>query len=477
MPVSLGVLTLLLPLLNPALHWYTFHAALVGTVAVLAIILALLIGQVGIRQRNLQVVLLSLAFASLALVYGVHGLATPEMGMPGMPDLDKAPNDRTLPAASQLGTLLTAFWMYMSSLATDSAALKGLQRARRLLSAVWLVLLATLGALTFLPQVATVIVPDDAATRWIFAAVTLTLSLWAGWRYWQSWLYSRFPVQLALVYAAGWLGGAQLIISLGPAWTVSWWLYHVLLVGVTSAILVGLVLQQDQPHVPLGTVLRGLWNNHPDDLLAAGISVSVQRLVLETERHDPYTAGHSYRVALHALRLARELRLEPEALRAITQGGILHDLGKLDVAREVLNSPTKLTPEEWDTIEQHPVYGYERCRKMGFLPEELSIVRHHHEKWDGSGYPGRLAGDQIPLLARLMTIADVYDALTSRRSYREPWTHHQANAYIAEQSGVIFDPSLVAVWTRLNAMEINTDQLPDWARPEARPGKLRPVLI
>ncbi|MGY2894302.1 HD-GYP domain-containing protein [Deinococcus sp. UYEF24] len=468
-PVSAGVLTLLLPLINPALHLYTLHAALVGTVAVLALILALLMGQVGIRQRNLQVVLLSLAFASLALVYGVHGLATPEMSMPGM---HLGPNNRVLPAASQLGALLTAFWLYMSSLATDSRALQVLQRARRVLISVWTVALVGLGALTFLPQVAAVLVPAGPVARWVLAIITLALALSAAWRYWQSWRYSRFPLQLAIVYAACWLAGAQVIISLGPAWTVSWWLYHVLLVGVTSAILVGLVMQQRQPRMPLGTVLHGLWNNHPDDLLAAGISVSVQRLVLETERHDPYTAGHSYRVALHALRLARELGLEPEALRAVTQGGILHDLGKLDVAREVLNSPSRLTPEEWDTVEGHPVYGYERCRRLGYLPEELGIVRSHHEKWDGTGYPDRLAGEDIPLLARIMTIADVYDALTSRRSYREPWTHLQANAHIAEQSGALFDPELVRVWLRLRAPELHTDQLPDWATPKALPVRL-----
>ena len=464
-PVALALGLLLLPKLNPALELFRFHSLLVGVVAALALLLTLAIGMTGLRQRNVQVVLLSLASGSLCMIYAVHGLASPELGVPGvmplhraasMPGMDEMNYGPTLPLAAQLGALLTACWLCLSALPSDSAALRGLFRLRAVLLLCWLAGLSALSTLLLLAPERISVPLNSPGGHAALVGSTLLLCGVTAWRYWQSWRYSRFPLQLGVVYAALWLGGAQLIILLGPAWTLSWWIYHFLLVGVTAAIVGGLVLQGHRPDLPLGTVLRGLWNNRPDDLLASGISRSVQALVASTEAHDPYTAGHSYRVALHALRLARACGHSPEALRAVTQGGILHDLGKLDVPSRILTSPDRLSPADREVAELHPLQGYERCRVLGFLPEELGIVRSHHERWDGSGYPDRLAGDEIPPLARLLSVADVYDALTSKRSYRDPWSHEQANAYIREQSGHMFDPGLVTLWLSLPALTTST---------------------
>jgi HD-GYP domain-containing protein (c-di-GMP phosphodiesterase class II) len=470
-PVLLALTLVVLPHLNPEVELFKLHSLLVGTVACVAVLLSTLTCAVGLRQRNLQVVLLSLASASLAMVYAVHGLASPELGVPGvspLPGLATAPmpgmagHAPALPLAAQLGALLSACWLCLSTCPSDSAALRGLLRLRGVLLAFWMTGLAGLTALLLLaPQLASSML-EAPGMHPALAVGTLLLCGVTARRSWLSWRYSRFPLQLGVVYAAIWLSGAQLILLVGPAWTISWWIYHVLLVGVTAAISVGLTLQNQRSDLPLGIVLRSLWNNHPDDLLAAGISPSVQALVIKTETHDPDTAGHSYRVALHALRLARACGLSPEALRAVTQGGIVHDLGKLDVPGEVLNVPGRLSAHQWTLIQQHPLHGYERCRALGFLPEELSIVRSHHERWDGKGYPDGLAGGQIPELARLLSIADVYDALTSRRSYREPWSHEQANTYIFEQTGQMFDPALTLIWLRLPQLDLSDRQLPTW---------------
>ncbi|WP_407569593.1 HD domain-containing phosphohydrolase [Deinococcus altitudinis] len=473
LPVGLGLGVVLSPRLNPELELFSFHALLVGAVAVLALLVTLVIGMVGVRQRNVQVVLLSLASGSLALVYAVHGLASPEAGVAGvtpltagaaMPEMPGMSGGYSvaLPVAAQLGALFTAFWLGLSVSPSDSPALRGLFRLRGVLLACWMVGLGALSALLLLVPgpVAGLIRPPPVHAGVVGA--TLLLAGVAAWRSWQSWRYSRFPLQLGVVYAALWLGGAQVILVVGPAWTLSWWIYHFLLVGVTAALLTGLLMQGYRPELPLGTVLRGLWNNRPDDLLAAGISRSVQAMVASTEAHDPYTAGHSYRVALHALRLARELGHGPESLRAIIQGGILHDIGKLDVPAHILNAPGQLSAQEWSVVQAHPLRGYERCRLLGFLPEELGVIRSHHERWDGAGYPDRLVGSEIPELARLLSIADVYDALTSRRSYRDPWSHERANAHIQEQAGVSFDPALVAVWLRLPRLELQAEEEWSW---------------
>ena len=465
LPALLLALLLTVPGLNPRFQLYSFHMWLVLPAAVFTAGVAIWMGYVGLRQRNASVVLLSLAFASLGLIYGAHGLGTPEVGMMAMNMAQHHQSSAVLPASAQLGTVLTAIWLLLSSFSSRNIIVRGLLALRGWLIGLWLLALVGLGALLFQSQVASLLVPSALPGKAAVMLLTLSLCLWTGVRYWASWRYSRFPLQLAVIFACGWLAAAQVTIVLNFVWTLSWWVYHVLLVMITVSLLTGLIAQYRQKHVPLGTALRGLWNNEPDDLLSAGISVPVRALVAQTEAHDTYTAGHAYRVSLYAMQLARALNCPPETLRAITQGGILHDLGKLDVPAEVLNFPGKLSPEAWAQVQQHPARGFERAGRLGLLPEELQIVRSHHERWDGAGYPDKLAGTEIPLLARIMSVADVFDALTSERSYRQPWSAERANALIASDAGKVFDPEIVAVWLSLNA-EI-TSQQPEWvARPQ-----------
>jgi len=135
--------------------------------------------------------------------------------------------------------------------------------------------------------------------------------------------------------------------------------------------------------------------------------------------------------------------LGPSQLRELGQGAVLHDIGKIGTADAVLNKPGPLTPDERAWIEQHPVAGWEIVRQAPSLHAALSVVRHHHERWDGTGYPAGLAGDSIPLPARLAAVADVWDALTSERAYRPAWSAQRALDHIVAGSGTQFDPACV----------------------------------
>ncbi|HEX6971931.1 MAG TPA: HD-GYP domain-containing protein, partial [Limnochordia bacterium] len=150
-----------------------------------------------------------------------------------------------------------------------------------------------------------------------------------------------------------------------------------------------------------------------------------------------------------AVRIGEEMGLGPEALRALAQGGLLHDIGKIHVSDAILNKPGPLTPEEQAIIQRHPEDGYAMARGLGTLTAELDVIRYHHERWDGSGYPRGLRGEKIPLLARVLAVADVYDALTSHRAYRPAWSEQQALAYVREQAGRQFDPDCVAALIRV----------------------------
>lgn len=183
-----------------------------------------------------------------------------------------------------------------------------------------------------------------------------------------------------------------------------------------------------------------------DDALrrvAYGVRPEVKALVVATEAKDHYTAGHMQRVADMAVRIGAAMGLQPEELRALAQAGVVHDVGKIEVPDAVLNKPSRLTDRERELIEQHPANGERIGRALGMPRAELEVIRHHHERWDGKGYPDRLVGTQIPLLARILAVADVYDALTSERAYRPAWSPEEARRHVREESGKAFDPQVV----------------------------------
>lgn len=164
---------------------------------------------------------------------------------------------------------------------------------------------------------------------------------------------------------------------------------------------------------------------------------------------DRETEGHSRRVADQTEELAKALGMSKDELLHVRRGALLHDMGKLGVHDSILHKPAQLTDEEWTMMRKHPQLAYDMLYPVEYLRPALDIPYCHHEKWDGSGYPRGLKGDEIPLPARLFAIVDVWDALTSNRPYRRAWTKENALAYIREQSGKYFDPQIVELFFRV----------------------------
>jgi putative nucleotidyltransferase with HDIG domain len=155
-----------------------------------------------------------------------------------------------------------------------------------------------------------------------------------------------------------------------------------------------------------------------EEQMQAAYTGSIRALAAALDARDPYTAGHSERVSVLSVAIARALGLAPDAIEVIRLGALLHDIGKIGVPDEVLLKPGKLTPAEFDIIKQHPVAGARILRSVPFLISHIPIVELHHERPDGRGYPYGLRGDDIPMAARIVHVADAYDAITSRRAYR-----------------------------------------------------------
>lgn len=176
---------------------------------------------------------------------------------------------------------------------------------------------------------------------------------------------------------------------------------------------------------------------------------ALTRLADAAEARDPHTGGHLRRIRDYSVALARELGVSAEEARAIGDASTIHDLGKLRLPDSVLQNPGKLDEGEWDRMREHPVQGERLIGDSPMFTVERAVARWHHERWDGSGYPDGLAGEQIPLAARIVSVADAFDALTTERPYKGAWTVEAAFDEIVRCSGRLFCPTVVAALGRL----------------------------
>jgi putative nucleotidyltransferase with HDIG domain len=207
-------------------------------------------------------------------------------------------------------------------------------------------------------------------------------------------------------------------------------------------------------------------------LTNAGLVHRLERLNLGTlnalartiDAKSPWTAGHSERVTAYGVALATRLGLETATIDDMRRGGLLHDIGKIAIPNHILDKPGQLTPDEMAIVKRHPEIGARIIEPLAEYATALPIVLQHHERWDGSGYPFGLRGEEISLGGRIFALADVFDALTSDRPYRRGWSLDAVGALFARETGRHFDPALAPVFVAL------IPHLPDLVAVPARVG-------
>jgi diguanylate cyclase (GGDEF)-like protein/putative nucleotidyltransferase with HDIG domain len=189
---------------------------------------------------------------------------------------------------------------------------------------------------------------------------------------------------------------------------------------------------------------------------------SICGLVQALEAKDLYVKRHSENVTHYCIGIARTMGVASSQMEVIRRAAMIHDIGKIGVPDSILCKPERLTPRERSIIEQHPLIAVRILEKMTFLEHEVDLVRHHHEKWNGQGYPDGLSGDSIPLGSRIMAVADAFDALTSNRSYRDSISAAEAMTILADSGGYDFDPKVVeAMASWLNRVSLHFDKAPE----------------
>jgi outer membrane biosynthesis protein TonB len=284
-----------------------------------------------------------------------------------------------------------------------------------------------------------------------------------------------FPIVLSLVFV-------QFATSIVRPPTASLWVFLLWWLGISvgATVVVSLVYAATRRLLPLGALLE-LSLVFPDEapsrfqlaLRTGTVESLVERLRLmrgaeeapTTQEaaeillrlagalsvHDSITRGHAERVRAYSSMLGGQLGLANDDLDQLNWAALLHDIGKLEVSREILNKHGKPTDEEWETLRLHPLYGETLVESLReWLGEWIEAVGHHHERWDGTGYPRGLAGDQIPRAGRIVAIADVFDVITSARSYKEPATTAEARSEIVHCSGTQFDPRFVRAFVDIS---------------------------
>lgn len=191
----------------------------------------------------------------------------------------------------------------------------------------------------------------------------------------------------------------------------------------------------------------------------------VKGVIATLELKDPYTRGHSERVATYALLLAQVVgKFSKEEQKSFYYACLLHDIGKVHIPDQILMKPGKLTKEEFEIIKSHPSVGAEAVKNVEGINDSICVIRSHHERWDGKGYPDQLKGDEIPLLARVTSVADAFDAMTSSRSYRAAMPVEEAYQRIIDGMGSQFDPTLEEVFNKVFPAWIEFHEKYPWAR-------------
>ena len=417
------------------------HFYIVSTVSLLAAVVGAALAVATIQIGLYRVLLLCLGFMSMGAIFAVHGLTTPGILVPNL-------FARFAGSAVAISAYLSLAVPGVFFAASYAPGLARLERRLPFWPAGWMVVfvaasLAAYGAIAIktwtLAELPWSVPPYSTG----LAIGSIALFFVAAIRQAQSYRVTRLPSQAALIIAFVFLAEAAAAMVLFPVWSWGWWYYHLLMLAAVGLAFRALLTERAQGRSLRSVVEAALRLEVSVDIEEIDVE-AVAALVAAVEVKDRETQGHNHRVAELCVRIGRELGMTASELRVLARSGLLHDVGKLGIPDAILHKQGPLTDDEWAVMKTHPEIGLKILRRCGHFKRELLAVLYHHERIDGGGYPHSLAGDAIPIDARIVAIADTYDVLTSDRPYRRARGPAEAREIVLAAAGTHLDRRLVA---------------------------------
>jgi HD-GYP domain-containing protein (c-di-GMP phosphodiesterase class II) len=426
----------LAPAHDPLMMHRSAHFWLVGGTAVAAAVAACIVIAASPTLRETRQLFLALAFLSIAGIFSVHGLMTPGQHF-------AEHYYSSVSVSSWVSVIAGSGFVALSVARLPRPAEEAVRRAGSGIFAWAAIVIAAYIAMSLTSDEWLDFVPtDDVTVQRAIAFASTLLFAFALYRYWQAYLFAQLPSQAAVVIALALLVQVPAILLWGTVWHFSWWMYHGLYAIAFAVLFAGWAIEVRRAG-NLKVIADGLSMRDALSQLNRGRDAHVLELVDAIEAKDRATLGHVSRVSSYALSIGKQLNLSPQDLRALVLAAQMHDVGKIGVPDSILAKPGRLDEEEWAEVRKHAPRGDEIARRVDALRPLAPVIRAHHERLDGSGYPDRLRGDAIPVLARIIAVADTFDAMTSARPYRAPLDTDAALEELRRVRGIELDVACV----------------------------------
>jgi hypothetical protein len=440
--VALGWPTALLVLmrqfpsqLDPAWMWFDFHFWSSGVTALAAAIACALMITAAKTLRETRLLFLTLAFLSIGGIFSVHGLLTP--------GVIKHQFHFSVAVSAWASVFAGAVFAALSAADLPAPLERIVKKAGMAIFAWTAVGIGVYIGLSWTVEEWLNDVPTDQRNVQLAVGLaSMGLYGFAVYRYAQAWFFARLPSQAAMTAALILLLQIPAILLWGEVWHASWWVYHFAYGAAFVVLFAGWALEWRRAG-SLSAIAEALAMRDALAQLNRGRDSDVVALVDAIEAKDYYTVGHVHRVGTLAYEIGKRLGLPAGHLHDVVLAAQMHDVGKIATPDHILLKPGRLTDDETAEMRRHTVLGGEIADRVSALRPASAAVRAHHERFDGEGYPDGLRGDEIPLAARIVSVADTYDAMTSTRPYREALSHETAIAEIRRVRGTQLDPRCV----------------------------------
>ena len=485
-PVVLFAMLRIVPATDITFGSGSTHFYVVSMVAALALVLAVCVIWAARRLPDARTFFLAMGFVSMATIFLAHGLGTSPWfsshhdsqgeayaahdaeheGHGGedeyleeededeyasgayatygaTPDATAVARSRVVGYSAQLSLLVSAFFFALATVSLGDKSSRFVLRHRNALLVVCTALLAghVLAAL-FYPGILSPLPMNEPWMRYPTALAAIACMSLAAVRFFQSYRLALLPLQGAMALGMALLIEAQVFMTWGVLGQLSWWEYHfVMLAGFL--VPVASLLAQYRVAGDLGAIVEGLFLRHQVNGIRAGDPRAMVVLGAAVAAKDSETSDHIERVGELSVQIGRYLGLSDDRLDVLRWAGRLHDVGKIGVPNSILRKPGTLTEHEFEIMKLHSPRGGNIAIRSETLEAAATIIRSHHERMDGAGYPDGLAADQIPFEARIVSVADVWDALTCNRPYRKAMARDEAAAVVRRESGPHLDPKCV----------------------------------